>query len=96
MESANDSQHHHYLKSNGVPIVPNITYRWIRHFMCAQKIVLGCQTGKLLISPSKQEFIAKKVALHLVFLKRGFNDGTLSENTFENADETHVVFNMDN
>ncbi|MEM7298840.1 MAG: hypothetical protein AAF391_11305, partial [Bacteroidota bacterium] len=96
MNAPDDSGYHHSVASRGSSIISKIAYRWIRHFMSANRIVLRCQTGKLLLSPSKQEFIERKVAFHLGLLKRGFESGTFREDSVENADETHFVVNMDN
>lgn len=79
----------------GKPLMEKVTARWIKHFMSRNKIVLRCQTGKLLVSPQKLLFIEKTVAFHLGVLYRGFTNGTFCEDTIENADETHFVFNMD-
>lgn len=59
-------------------------------------IVGRAQSGKLMLSPAKQEVIDKQVAYHLGVLSRLFTSGELSEDDVENADETHFVINMDN
>lgn len=64
--------------------------------MEANKIVLRAQTGKLMTSPAQQLRLERRVAFHLGVLKRGFEAGILKEDTIENADETHFIFNMDN
>lgn len=68
----------------------------MQHFLASNRIVLRAQTGKLMVSPAKQEWIEKSVAFHMGVLKRGFECGELNEDCVENADETHFVFNMDN
>lgn len=95
-KSGEGSSYHHSLLVYGVPIMEKLTARWIKHFMSFHKIVLRCQTGKLMLSPSKRDFIERSVAYHLGVLQRGFNDGTFLEETIENADETHFVVNFDN
>lgn len=63
--------------------------------MSANRIVLRSQTGKLMVSKNKQDYIDKTVAYHLGCLKRAFDSGEIYEDECENADETHFVFNMD-
>lgn len=81
---------------NGKPIVQSITMRWIQHFMSANNIVIRAQSGKLSVSPARQLQIDRSIAYHLGVLKRGFDSGEFNEDTIENADETHFVFNLDN
>lgn len=90
------SSFHSSVLYKGVPIDKKVTIRWIQNFMIRSNIVLRTQTGKLCTSPEKKELIEKEVAFHLGVLKRGFEDGTYHEEDMENADETHIVFNMDN
>lgn len=54
------------------------------------------QIDKLMVSPTKTEFIEHFVAFHMGVLARGFQSGALDENLMENIDETHFVINMDN
>lgn len=48
------------------------------------------------VSPPKKLEIERSIAFHLGFLKRKFETGEICEDSIENADETHLVFNMDN
>lgn len=81
---------------DGVPITSKISPRWIQNFMHCHNLVVRRQTGKLAVSPEKQLFIERSIAFHLGTMKRCFASGELNEDTIENADETHFVFNMDN
>jgi len=81
---------------NGALWADKITARWVQQFMECNGIVLRAQTGKRQISPEKQMQIEKEVAFHLGVLKRGFESGDLNEDTVENIDETHFVFDFDN
>lgn len=81
---------------NDKPILEHISIRWIQNFMSSNNIVLRAQSGKLSVSPKKQLQIDRTIAFHLGFLKRAFESGELNEDTVENADETHFVFNLDN
>lgn len=83
------SSFHQDVMDRGRRIQDLITYRWIQHFLSANRIVLRSQTGKLLVSPAQELLIEKSVAFHLGELKRGFESGLLNENRIENADETH-------
>ncbi|RLN06831.1 hypothetical protein BBJ28_00026101 [Nothophytophthora sp. Chile5] len=80
----------------GVPLMAKITARWIQVFMEKHQIVLRAHTGKRQVSDEKQAQIEQEVACHLGELKRGFEAGTLDENTMENIDETHFVIDFDN
>ena len=91
-----DSNYFRTNQSMGKPIRDCITTLRIQQFMCVQKIVRRSQTEKLMVSPDKQLEIEKRVAYHLGCLKRAFESGELNEDTVENADETHFVFNLDN
>ena len=53
------------------------------------------QTGKLLVSLQKQEFMECEVAYHLGSLGCDLNTGSLHGEDVFNADETHFVINMD-
>ena len=54
------------------------------------------QTGKLMVSPEKRDYIEKAVAFHMGELHRGFEFGELDEEVLCNLDETHFIFNCDN
>lgn len=95
-EAPDGSEYHRSVQDKGKASLDLLTYRWIKNFMAANRIVLRAQTGKLLVSPAKELLIEKNVAFHLGEHKRGFQSGLLNENRIENADETHFVFNMDN
>lgn len=77
-------------------ILSKITARWIQCFCDRYGIVSRALTGKLQLSPAKEEFIQKEVAYHLGKLARAFRSGELQEDDVENADETHFVINLDN
>lgn len=78
------------------PLKQMITPRWIQRFQQRFNIVSRKQTGKLMVSPAKQEFIEREVAFHLGCMARQFRSGELDENNLENADETHFQINFDN
>ncbi|CDF38688.1 unnamed protein product [Chondrus crispus] len=61
----------------------------------ANNLVTRHQTGKLAVSPEKQEYIEKSIAYYMRYLKRAFQSGELQEEFVENDDETQFVFNMD-
>lgn len=65
-------------------------------FMNANELVMRKQTGKVSVSPEKQLQIEQAVTSNLGGLKRGFDSGEIYEDMIENADKTHLVFNMDN
>lgn len=52
--------------------------------------------GKLMVSPTKTEFINHSVAFHMGVLAWEFQSGALDKNLMENIDKTHFVINMDN
>ena len=79
-----------------LPISGLLSARWVQAFAERFRIISRAHTGKLLTSPSKEEFIEKEVAYHLCQLCRDFRAGRISENDIENADETHFVINYDN
>ena len=81
---------------DGKLIGEKITCKWIQNFMEANNVVMRTQTGKLSVSPEKQEFIDKTIAYHLGDLKRKFEKNELDEDMIYNMDETHFVVNMDN
>ena len=81
---------------NGRVIIEKITFRCIQSFMERCGIVSRAQTGKLMVSKEKMEYIEREVAYHLGRLSREFTDGTLDEGLVENIDETHFIINMDN
>ncbi|RLN67573.1 hypothetical protein BBJ28_00024453, partial [Nothophytophthora sp. Chile5] len=81
---------------NGALWADKITARWVQQFMECNGIVLRAQTGKRQINPEKQMQIEKEVAFHLGVLKRGFASGEINEDTVENIDETHFVFDFNN
>lgn len=95
-EAPNRYPYHRSVVHKGKHLSDKISIRWVQHFMRAQQIVLRTQTGKLLVSPTKQLQIEKSVAYHLGELMLGFESGLLNEDRIENADETHFMFNMDN
>lgn len=49
-----------------------------------------------MVSSEKQLSIEKSIAYHLMMLRHKFWSGTLEENLIENANEAHLVINMDN
>ncbi|KAH9530592.1 hypothetical protein CY35_20G010900 [Sphagnum magellanicum] len=59
-------------------------------------IVGRAQTGKLMLSPTRQQHIDKQIAFHLGQLAREFRASTFDENLVENIDETHCKVNLDN
>ncbi|ORY50527.1 hypothetical protein BCR33DRAFT_846982 [Rhizoclosmatium globosum] len=79
---------------DGKKHIDKLTYRW--NFMERNNIVTRRQTGKLSVSPEKQEAIERSVAYHMGQLKRDFENGTLDEDLVRNADEAHFIVNMDN
>ena len=79
---------------SGHPIKNHVTKRWIQHFMQSNKIVSRSQTGKLMVSPAKQELIEREVAFHLGSLKRDFDAGVLNEADIYKADETHFCIDQ--
>lgn len=94
-------QHPHFypvalLDGSTKTLEERITSRWIQHFKEHHNIVHRTQTGKLMVSPAKQEFIERQVAFHMGELRRGFLDGTYHQDLMENMDETHFIINMDN
>ncbi|RLN11023.1 hypothetical protein BBJ28_00022074 [Nothophytophthora sp. Chile5] len=52
--------------------------------------------GPTAVGDEKQLQIEQEVACHLGELKRGFEAGTIDENTTENIDKTHFVIDFDN
>ena len=56
-------------------------------------MVHRAQTGKLVASAAKQDYIEKTVAYYMGEFRRGFESGDLNE---DNMDETHFVINCDN
>ena len=76
------------------PIKNHVTKRWIQHFMQSNNIASRSQTGKLMVSPAKQELIEREVAFHLGSLKRDFDVGVLNEADIYNADETHFCIDQ--
>lgn len=76
-------------------IKSNFRYRWIQFFMQAHNLFIRSQTGKVTVSPEKQQFIYNTIAFHLGTLKRDFYSGRINEDLIPNAEETHFVFNMD-
>ncbi|KAE9165728.1 hypothetical protein PF005_g29485, partial [Phytophthora fragariae] len=81
--------------SNGALLREKVTPRWIQSFTECHNIVLRTQTGKKQVSEAKQREIEQAVASHLGKMKRGFEDGSLNEDTVENIDETHFVIDFD-
>jgi hypothetical protein len=59
-------------------------------------LVIRAQSGKLLCSPEKENYIEMTVAYHIGELQRQFETCMLDEQLLRNADETHFVINMDN
>lgn len=96
IEAESGSLYHESVVYKGKPIAQYVKMRWVQHFMSVNRIVLRAQTGKLMVSKNKQEYIDKTVAYHMGQLKRMFEEGEIHEDDCENADETHFVFNMDN
>ena len=92
----NETYHERSQGSCGKLIVDLIDDGWVRRFMEVKNIVVRTQTGKKSVSPLKQAFIDKSIAIHLGELKKGFEKGTYTEETMENFDETHFVIDMDN
>ncbi|RLN69414.1 hypothetical protein BBJ28_00022260 [Nothophytophthora sp. Chile5] len=81
---------------DGVRWADKLSARWVQQFMESNNIVLRSQTGKRQLSPEKQMYIEKEVAVHLGKVKRGFESGVLNEDTIENIDETHFIIDFDN
>ena len=81
---------------NGRLILNQITATWVQAFMDRNNIIGRAQTGKLMVSAAKKEFIERCVAYHLGQMKKQFESGELEEDTIENMDETHFIINMDN
>ena len=52
--------------------------------------------GALSLSASQTAFIERNVLYHLGCLQRLFESKLLNENSVENMDETHFIFNMNN
>lgn len=75
-------------------ILDCLPYRCIQFFMVSNLIMKSAQTGKLLVSVSKQEHIEKLVAYHLGQVRRGFKSVGLNVLFVGNADETHFVLNL--
>jgi hypothetical protein len=69
-----------YLHHKGTTIIDRINIRWIQHFQTVNNIVDRAQTGKLMLSPTRQQHIDKQIAFHLGQLAREFRAGTLDEN----------------
>ncbi|ORY38863.1 hypothetical protein BCR33DRAFT_768996 [Rhizoclosmatium globosum] len=61
---------------DGKKHIDKLTYLWIQNFMERNNIVTRRQTGKLSVSPEKQEAIEQSVAYHMGQLKRDFENGT--------------------
>lgn len=71
-------------------ITDKITARWIRHLWRSSNC--SPNTGKKQGAPEKQKSIERKVAPHLVKLKRGFDSGEYNEY----IDQTHFVIDFNN
>ncbi len=84
------------LQHKGTTIIDRIDIRWIQRFQTVNNIDGRAQIGKLMLSPTRQQRIDKKIAFHLGQLAREFRAGTLDENLVENIDETHCKVNLDN
>lgn len=74
---------------SGKLVSTHITTRWVQSFMQRNNIVARTQSGKLSVSPQKEELIEREVAFHLGQLSRDFSSGLLKEDNVFNADETH-------
>lgn len=61
-----------------------------------RKIFLRSQRVNMMTSSEKELFLDKIVELHIGEVMWGPSSGRLNENIMENADETHLIFNMDN
>ncbi|KAL2650931.1 hypothetical protein R1flu_019059 [Riccia fluitans] len=72
-------------------LIDKVNERWVRSFKNAHNIMYRTQTGKLSVSPAKQEQIDISVVVPMVRLCGGFQSGRL-----DNHDETHFIMNMDN
>ena len=59
-------------------------------------IVHRAQTGKLMVSATKQDLIEKTIAYHMGKLRHGFRSGDLNEDLLCNIDETHFVIHCAN
>lgn len=94
--SDSTTSYHISFEQNGRSILDALTRRCMQQFLASNRIVLRVQSGKLMISPSNQEWIENSVSFHMGVLKRGFECGELNEECVENADVTHFLFNMDN
>ena len=57
---------------SGMTKVDKINLRWIHSFMELSRIVSRSHSGKLQLSPSKQQELEMEVARHLGRLKHGF------------------------
>ena len=62
-----------------VPIRQKITYRWVQVFMPEHDLVIRSQTGKLSLSPEKQEKIENFTAIHICNLNGAFESNQIDE-----------------
>ena len=72
-------------------LIDMLTLSWNQAFMARFNIVGRTQTGKLLVSPTKQTYIQQTIAFHMGELQRGFIQGDLHEDLVENVDETILL-----
>ena len=72
-----------------------LSMRWVHDFCTRFNIRVRVRTGKKSLSLQKTLSNNKKLAYHLGFIKREF-DEVLDEATVENFDETRLVIDIDN
>lgn len=71
------------------------TRRWVQSFCELFQIVQRSLSGKIKVSPAKEDLIEREVAYHLGQIQRQFMKGQFDEEKVENADETYFRVNMD-
>lgn len=86
---------------NGIESVSGKTYvqlinsEFIRRFCDQNYIVRRKMSGNKSKSLEHKIWTDRLIAYHIGVIARGFNDGTFNENTIENMDETHFVYDLD-
>lgn len=97
VHNANEGCTHHRSTCHiSKPTKEAINIIWTQIFMLKHRIFRLSQSGELMISPQKREWLEKEIEFHLGCVKRGFGSGELNENLIEKSDETQLVINMDN
>lgn len=90
-----ESSYHISKHGDGRTSTDFIMHRLIQSFMNANRIVLMSQTWKLMVCTEKHNGIERAVALHLGYIKRSFDSGSIDESCIQKSDETYFVLKLE-